>query len=81
MDELVQLKGIRPHEILLAVDALTGQDAVNIAEGFNEKLGDGIIMTKMDGGRGGALSTKMVTGKISSWVLVKYNALEPFPPR
>ena len=86
MDELVQLKkGIRPHEILLAVDALTGQDAVNIAEGFNEKLGiDGIIMTKMDGdSRGGAaLSTKMVTGKPIKFMGTgeKYNALEPFYP-
>lgn len=86
MDELVQLKkGIRPHEILLAVDALTGQDAVNITEGFNEKLGiDGIIMTKMDGdSRGGAaLSTKMVTGKPIKFMGTgeKYNALEPFHP-
>ena len=86
MEELVQLKkGIRPHEILLAVDALTGQDAVNIAEGFNEKLGiDGIIMTKMDGdSRGGAaLSTKMVTGKPIKFMGTgeKYNALEPFHP-
>lgn len=86
MDELVQLKkGIKPHEILLAVDALTGQDAVNIAEGFNEKLGiDGIIMTKMDGdSRGGAaLSTKMVTGKPIKFMGTgeKYNALEPFHP-
>lgn len=86
MDELVQLKkGIRPHEILLAVDALTGQDAVNIAAGFNETLGiDGIIMTKMDGdSRGGAaLSTKMVTGKPIKFMGTgeKYNALEPFHP-
>ena len=86
MEELVQLKkGLRPHEILLAVDALTGQDAVNIAEGFNEKLGiDGIIMTKMDGdSRGGAaLSTKMVTGKPIKFMGTgeKYNALEPFHP-
>ena len=86
MEELVQLKkGVRPHEILLAVDALTGQDAENIAEGFNEKLGiDGIIMTKMDGdSRGGAaLSTKMVTGKPIKFMGTgeKYNALEPFHP-
>ena len=86
MDELVQLKkGIRPHEILLAVDALTGQDAVNIAAGFNETLGiDGIIMTKMDGdSRGGAaLSIKMVTGKPIKFMGTgeKYNALEPFHP-
>ncbi|HPR24339.1 MAG TPA: signal recognition particle receptor subunit alpha, partial [Bacillota bacterium] len=62
MEELdVIKKSVRPHEILLVVDALTGQDAVNAAEGFNSKLGiDGIIMTKMDGdSRGGAaLSTK-----------------------
>ena len=67
MEELVRLKGaIKPHEILLVVDALTGQDAVNAAEGFNDRLGiDGIIMTKMDGdSRGGAaLSAKKVTGK------------------
>ena len=86
MEELVQLKkGIRPHEILVAVDALTGQDAVNIAECYNEKLGiDGIIMTKMDGdSRGGAaLSTKMVTGKPIKFMGTgeKYNALEPFHP-
>jgi signal recognition particle subunit SRP54 len=67
MDELKILKwSIRPHEILLVVDALTGQDAVNIADGFNQALGvDGIIMTKMDGdSRGGAaLSVKYITGK------------------
>ena len=67
MDELVRVKkAVKPHEILLVVDALTGQDAVNAAEGFNEALGiDGIIMTKMDGdSRGGAaLSAKKVTGK------------------
>ena len=57
MEELVRVKkAVKPHEILLVVDALTGQDAVNAAEGFNNKLGiDGIIMTKMDGdSRGGA---------------------------
>lgn len=86
MNELVDIKkGVKPHEILLAVDALTGQDAVNIAEGFNEKLGiDGIIMTKMDGdSRGGAaLSTKMVTGKPIKFMGMgeKYDALEPFHP-
>ena len=86
MDELAELKkGIRPHEILLVVDALTGQDAVNVAEGFNEKLGiDGIIMTKMDGdSRGGAaLSTKAVTNKPIKFMGVgeKYDALEPFYP-
>lgn len=86
MDELAALKkGIKPHEILLVVDALTGQDAVNIAEGFNEKLGiDGIIMTKMDGdSRGGAaLSAKAVTGKPIKFMGTgeKYDALEAFHP-
>ena len=67
------------------VDALTGQDAVNAAEGFNEKLGiDGIIMTKMDGdARGGAaLSAKKVTGKPIKFVGMgeKLDELEPFYP-
>lgn len=84
MQELKILKkGIKPHEILLVVDALTGQDAVNVAEGFNDALGvDGIIMTKMDGdSRGGAaLSTKAVTGKPIKFMGTgeKYNSLEPF---
>ncbi|NLY82306.1 MAG: signal recognition particle protein [Clostridiales bacterium] len=86
MTELVDIKkAVRPHEILLAVDALTGQDAVNVAEGFNEKLGiDGIIMTKMDGdSRGGAaLSTKAVTGKPIKFMGMgeKFDALEVFHP-
>ena len=86
MDELVRVKkAIKPHEILLVVDALTGQDAVNAAEGFNEALGiDGIIMTKMDGdSRGGAaLSAKKVTGKPVKFIGVgeKSDALEPFHP-
>lgn len=86
MDELKQLKkSIHPHEILLVVDALTGQDAVNIATGFNEALGiDGIVMTKMDGdSRGGAaLSAKSVTGKPIKFMGTgeKYDALEPFHP-
>lgn len=86
MQELKILKkGIKPHEILLVVDALTGQDAVNVAEGFNDALGvDGIIMTKMDGdSRGGAaLSTKAVTGKPIKFMGIgeKYNSLEPFHP-
>ena len=57
MEELAEIKkAVKPHEILLVVDALTGQDAVNVAEGFNEETGlDGIVMTKMDGdARGGA---------------------------
>lgn len=86
MDELVRVKkAVKPHEILLVVDALTGQDAVNAAEGFNEALGiDGIIMTKMDGdSRGGAaLSAKKVTGKPVKFIGVgeKTDALEPFHP-
>ena len=86
MDELKRLKReIKPHEILLVVDALTGQDAVNIANGFNDALGvDGVIMTKMDGdSRGGAaLSVKAVTGKPIKFMGTgeKYNALEPFHP-
>jgi len=86
MEELVRVKSaVKPHEILLVVDALTGQDAVNAAEGFNEKLGiDGIIMTKMDGdSRGGAaLSAKKVTGKPVKFMGMgeKLDALEPFHP-
>ncbi|MBQ0017611.1 MAG: signal recognition particle protein [Clostridiales bacterium] len=86
MDELKNLrKSVKPHEILLVVDALQGQDAVNVATGFNEALGvDGIIMTKMDGdSRGGAaLSVKSVTGKPIKFMGTgeKYNALEPFHP-
>ncbi|MGI6735749.1 MAG: signal recognition particle protein [Anaerovoracaceae bacterium] len=86
MEELERLKkAIKPHEILLVVDALTGQDAVNAARGFNERLGiDGIIMTKMDGdSRGGAaLSARKVTGKPIKFVGMgeKMDALEPFHP-
>ncbi|MCR4711461.1 MAG: signal recognition particle protein [Clostridia bacterium] len=86
MDELARIKkAVKPHEILLIVDALTGQDAVNVAEGFNEKLGvDGIVMTKMDGdSRGGAaLSAKKVTGKPIKFMGTgeKFDALEPFHP-
>ena len=86
MDELDNIKkAVKPHEILLIVDALTGQDAVNVATGFDEKLGvDGIIMTKMDGdSRGGAaLSAKKVTGKPIKFMGTgeKFDALEPFHP-
>ncbi len=86
MEELEVLKSnIRPHEILLVVDALTGQDAVNAAKGFDERLGiDGIIMTKMDGdSRGGAaLSAKKVTGKPVKFIGMgeKMDALEQFHP-
>ena len=67
MDELVRIKeNVHPQEILLVVDAMTGQDAVNVAQTFNEKLDiDGVILTKLDGDtRGGAaLSVRAVTGK------------------
>ena len=67
MDELRNIKGaVHPQEILLVVDAMTGQDAVTVAESFNSELGiDGLIVTKLDGdARGGAvLSVKAVTGK------------------
>ena len=86
MEELVRVKqAVKPHEILLVVDALTGQDAVNAAQGFNDRLGiDGIIMTKMDGdSRGGAaLSAKKVTGRPIKFLGMgeKFDALEPFHP-
>ncbi len=86
MDELVRVKqAVKPHEILLVVDAMTGQDAVTAAQAFNEALGiDGIIMTKLDGDtRGGAaLSVKSVTGKPIKFVGMgeKLDALEPFHP-
>lgn len=67
MEELQNVKkSVRPHEILLVVDSMTGQEAVNVAQTFNEKVGiDGIVLTKLDGDtRGGAaLSVKKVTGK------------------
>jgi signal recognition particle subunit SRP54 len=67
MDELVRIRGaVKPHMVLLVVDAMTGQDAVNVAEQFAEAVKfDGVVMTKLDGdSRGGAaLSVKAVTGK------------------
>ena len=67
MDELKNVKtNVKPHEILLVVDSMTGQDAVNVAEKFNETLGiDGVILTKLDGDtRGGAaLSVKEITNR------------------
>ena len=84
-----ELKAIRqtvkPHEILLVVDAMTGQDAVTIAESFNGDLGiDGVILTKLDGdARGGAaLSIKSVTGRPIKFAGMgeKLDALEPFYP-
>jgi signal recognition particle subunit SRP54 len=86
MQELKSIKQhVKPHEILLVVDAMTGQDAVNVAESFNADLGlDGVILTKLDGdARGGAaLSVKAVTGCPIKFVGMgeKLEALEPFYP-
>ncbi len=86
MDELAEIKeNVKPTEILLVVDSMTGQDAVNVAESFNEKLGiDGVILTKLDGDtRGGAaLSVKAITGKPIKFAGMgeKLNDLEPFHP-
>ena len=86
MLELREIKAqIKPKEVLLVADAMTGQDAVNIAKNFNERLGiDGIILTKMDGdARGGAaLSIKSVTEKPIKFIGVgeKLDALEVFHP-
>ncbi len=86
MDELLNIKNeVHPQEILLVIDAMTGQDAVNVAEVFNEKLGvDGVIITKLDGDtRGGsALSVRAVTGKPIKFVGMgeKLEDLEPFYP-
>jgi signal recognition particle subunit SRP54 len=86
MKELEDIKiEVRPHQILLVVDAMTGQDAVNVAQTFSDKLNfDGVVMTKLDGdARGGAaLSVKAVTGKPIKLVSVgeKMDSLEPFHP-
>lgn len=86
MAELKAIKAnVKPHEILLVVDAMTGQDAVNVAETFNNELGiDGVILTKLDGdARGGAaLSIKAVTGQPIKFAGMgeKLDALEPFHP-
>ncbi|MFZ5966352.1 MAG: signal recognition particle protein [Bacillota bacterium] len=86
MEELQSIKrDVKPHEILLVVDAMTGQDAVNVAETFNGKLGiDGVILTKLDGDtRGGAaLSVRAVTEKPIKFIGMgeKLNDLEPFFP-
>ena len=86
MNELKNLKSsVRPHEILLVVDAMTGQDAVNVAQSFNENLGiDGIVLTKLDGDtRGGAaLSVKKVTGRPIKFAATgeKLNDIEEFHP-
>ncbi len=86
MDELRNVKAaVNPHEILLVVDAMTGQDAVNAAAAFNDALGiDGVMLTKLDGdARGGAaLSVRAVTGKPVKFVGIgeKLDAIEPFHP-
>lgn len=86
MDELRGIRGtVHPHEILLVVDGMTGQDAVNVAEAFDRNLEiDGCILTKMDGdARGGAaLSIRQITRKPIKFVGVgeKLDALEVFHP-
>ncbi|MBC7104324.1 MAG: signal recognition particle protein, partial [Firmicutes bacterium] len=86
MAELAAMKeAVSPQEILLVVDAMTGQDAVNVAESFHRRLGlTGVILTKLDGdARGGAaLSIRAVTGSPIKFVGVgeKLDALEPFHP-
>lgn len=86
MDELKDIKDtVKPQEILLVVDAMTGQDAVTVAEGFDGQLGvDGIILTKLDGdARGGAaLSVRSVTNKPIKYIGMgeKLEDLEPFYP-
>lgn len=86
MQELKDLKAsAKPHEILLVVDSMTGQDAVNVATSFNENLGiDGVVLTKLDGDtRGGAaLSVKKVTGRPIKFAATgeKLSDIEEFHP-
>mgnify|MGYP002642989368 CR=1 FL=1 len=86
MDELKAIKAaVKPTEILLVVDAMTGQDAVNAASAFDEALGiDGVLLTKLDGDArgGGALSVRQVTGKPIKFVSMgeKPDSLEEFHP-
>ena len=86
MEELKEVKkNVKPHEILLVVDAMTGQDAVNVAQSFNDALGiDGVVLTKLDGDtRGGAaLSVKKVTGKPIKFAATgeKLSDIEVFHP-
>ena len=86
MQELKDLKSnVKPHEILLVVDSMTGQDAVNIADTFNQELGiDGIVLTKLDGDtRGGAaLSVKKITGRPIKFAATgeKLSDIEVFHP-
>ncbi len=86
MDELVRIKAAtKPHNVLLVLDSMTGQDAVNVAQQFAEAVDyDGVILTKLDGdARGGAaLAVRAVTGKPIKFVSVgeKLDQLEPFHP-
>jgi len=86
MNELKNIKSnVKPHEILLVVDSMTGQDAVNVAEHFNEALGiDGVVLTKLDGDtRGGAaLSVKKITGRPIKFAATgeKLSDIEVFHP-
>ena len=86
MDELKRMKAaVQPNEILLVVDAMTGQDAVNAAKAFDDALGiDGVVLTKLDGdARGGAaLSIRATTGKPIKFVGTgeKLDMIEPFHP-
>ncbi len=86
MQELKNIKAeVKPHEILLVVDSMTGQDAVNVASTFNDALGiDGLVLTKLDGDtRGGAaLSARAITGKPIKFVGVgeKLDDLDVFHP-
>ncbi|MCI9110406.1 MAG: signal recognition particle protein [Bacilli bacterium] len=86
MEELQNVKkSVKPHEVLLVVDSMTGQDAVNVADTFNSQVGiDGVILTKLDGDtRGGAaLSVKKITGKPIKFAGVgeKLSELEVFHP-
>ena len=86
MEELKAIKAaVKPHEILLVVDAMTGQDAVNAAQSFNEWLDiDSVMLSKLDGdARGGAaLSVKAVTGKPIKFAGIgeKLEDIEPFHP-
>lgn len=86
MTELKNVKAnVKPHEILLVVDSMTGQDAVNVAKAFNEALGiDGVVLTKLDGDtRGGAaISVKKITGRLIKFAATgeKLSDIEVFYP-
>ncbi len=86
MNELKNVKSnVKPHEILLVVDSMTGQDAVNVAKSFNDELGiDGVVLTKLDGDtRGGAaISVKKITGRPIKFAATgeKLSDIEVFHP-